>query len=137
MRREEQLDNLIRENQELKEALERARTYTGLEAAGCPLCTYTEGVFVASCSFHRQIEAMHAVVEAAKWWKEKEKWPYLGCSPLANALDAYEKVQPEEQESCMPTAQYLRISKIVREFSGACSMHSITDCRTCGQPSEK
>lgn len=132
MNSEDQLDELTRENQELKEALERARTYTGMEAAGCPLCTYTEGVFVAFCSFHHQIEAMRAVVEAAKAWKRKEKWPYLDCGELAYALDAYEKGQSEDLESGMPTAHNLRIIQAVREFGGVCSMHSITDCRTCG-----
>jgi len=42
---------------DLKDALERARTYTGLEAQGCPLCTYEEGVFKASCSFHQKLAA--------------------------------------------------------------------------------
>lgn len=50
------LDAALLRNRELMEALERARTYTGIEAQGCPLCTYVEGDFVASCSLHRQLE---------------------------------------------------------------------------------
>lgn len=43
---------------EAVEAIERARTYTGLEAEGCPLCTYVDGVFTAACSFHRKLAAL-------------------------------------------------------------------------------
>lgn len=47
----------VEERDLLAADLERARTYTGLEAEGCPLCTYVEGVFKAQCSLHRQLDA--------------------------------------------------------------------------------
>jgi len=60
--------------EELTETLERARTYTGLEADGCPLCTYVEGVLTESCSLHRQLEGanleigeMKKIIQSLEW----------------------------------------------------------------------
>lgn len=48
------------QHREAVEAIERARTHTGLEADGCPLCTYINGVFTAACAMHRKIESLEA-----------------------------------------------------------------------------
>jgi hypothetical protein len=58
-------DRLKLENGDLMDDLERARTYTGVEAQGCPLCTYVDGVFKKSCSFHREIAALELQVKEA------------------------------------------------------------------------
>lgn len=39
----------------------------------------------------------------------------------------------QKREKEMPTTQDLKIARIVREFNGACQMHRLTDCRTCGE----
>lgn len=41
---------------ELKEDLEFARNYIGVEARPCPLCTYVEGKFISRCSMHGQLD---------------------------------------------------------------------------------
>lgn len=57
---------------EAVEAIERARTYTGLEAEGCPLCTYLDGVFTAACSFHRKLAALE--LQVGELQKERDRY---------------------------------------------------------------
>lgn len=59
---EERVKSLALQVRGLTDALERARTHTGLEADGCPLCTYVDGVFTAACAMHRKIEGMEAQI---------------------------------------------------------------------------
>ena len=54
---------------DLEAALERARTYTGVEAQACPLCRYENGVFVEPCAMHKEIDELRAAVVLA----EKER----------------------------------------------------------------
>lgn len=51
---------------QLTESLELARTYQGIEAQGCPLCIYQDGVFVDHCSLHRQIQTSSLQLSEAK-----------------------------------------------------------------------
>ena len=46
-----------------------------------------------------QVSEMRPVVDAAKAWKAKEKWPYLANQPLAHALDIYEGIE-KRLEDC-------------------------------------
>lgn len=50
---EEYVIGLEQEVTQLRDRLEKARTYTGLEAYPCPLCTYDKGVFVEACQMHK------------------------------------------------------------------------------------
>lgn len=54
------------EVEQLTADLELARTYQGIEGPGCPLCSYQDGVFVAHCSLHRQINQAR---KTAEYWK--------------------------------------------------------------------
>jgi hypothetical protein len=51
------------ERDQLLEALEKARTYTGPESDGCPLCTYIDGKPIASCAMHRKIEGLELQID--------------------------------------------------------------------------
>lgn len=51
--------------------LKLARTYTGLEAKGCPLCIYRDGVFIEACSMHRQIDTARVEAERLHAWLKK------------------------------------------------------------------
>lgn len=65
----------------------------------------------------------------------------LGCSICGHE----EKVKHSEnydhsklpEESCFPTAEQMKTAKAVQWFSGTCSAHRITDCRTCSTETEK
>lgn len=48
---------------EAVEKIERARTWSKLDSAGCVLCTYVEGVFVTPCAYHREMEEMNRLIE--------------------------------------------------------------------------
>ncbi len=50
------IDALTAKLKASEELLEKARTYTGLEGYGCPLCEYKEGKFIKSCEMHRQLD---------------------------------------------------------------------------------
>ena len=57
---------------DLKERLERARSYKGIEAYPCPLCTYRDGIFIESCQMHKDMHELEATMrqdehEAAFW----------------------------------------------------------------------
>lgn len=54
------------ENIELKAAMVRARTFTDYKAYPCPLCHYVEGVFIESCSMHKQITNLEEEIERLK-----------------------------------------------------------------------
>ncbi len=56
--------DLLAEVERLAEEIERARTYTGLEWYGCPLCTYKDGALVQSCTMHAQINFQAKEIEA-------------------------------------------------------------------------
>ena len=51
------------ENKLLRQMLERARRYRGIEGYACPLCIYKNGKFVQSCAMHLQINAQSDVIE--------------------------------------------------------------------------
>lgn len=53
-----QVKSLRTENEELRDKLNLARAYRGLEARACPLCTYENGKFIKACSMHEQIEEL-------------------------------------------------------------------------------
>lgn len=76
---------------ELTEALELARTYTGIEAQGCPLCTYKDGVFIAYCSLHRQLN------EKDRLLREKTEEFELFKVSLGQALPIIENQQKEKR----------------------------------------
>lgn len=70
------LKQLIDEREQLKETIERARTYKGIEIYACPLCTFENGRFIARCEMHRQIMVLEkelknvrAEVESLTAWK--------------------------------------------------------------------
>lgn len=44
----------------LTDQMQLARTYTGLEGYGCPLCTYENGVFIKSCTPCERYETLSA-----------------------------------------------------------------------------
>lgn len=89
---------------EAVEAFELARTYTGLEAEGCPLCTYEDGVFTEPCSFHRKLQVMELENQELKnevarltrndkcydCGHSRESHDYNGCLIWVNA-DSYRK----------------------------------------------
>ena len=56
-------DRLKEENDFLKDQLEKARNYIGIEAWPCPLCIYEKGVFKERCSLHKTIKALESQVE--------------------------------------------------------------------------
>ena len=107
------------------EAIERARTFTGLEAEGCPLCAYVDGVFTESCSFHRKLQAMELQVgelqKAARALIDKlhQSWSGNDYAEYAFTEDEkshpmadLEKLLPEERNGVW-TAQ--KIAKLVVE----------------------
>jgi hypothetical protein len=108
----ERLDEAVRD-------LERARTFTGLEAEGCPLCTYKEGVFIAYCSLHRQlhekelqVDAMRDVVDAACAYESFMGFDDLNSAyrnrreatdAFVKAVAAYKTRLPEKRkDECAP-----------------------------------
>ena len=62
----------------LKQQLERAKTYVGVEGYHCPLCEYKNGKFVKSCQMHADIEQLkRQLVEADDFLDELESiWEY-------------------------------------------------------------
>lgn len=46
--------------------LDKARNYSPVSAQACPLCVYDDGVFVASCSYHKQIDSLRLEVAELK-----------------------------------------------------------------------
>jgi hypothetical protein len=75
---------LGRERDELKESLEFAATYKGIEGRGCPLCTYEDGVFVEMCQMHKDIAKLeHALwsepldtPDSPGWWAFEGGWKH-------------------------------------------------------------
>jgi len=51
------IGELERELAEVKQTLEECRTYKGIEAYPCWLCTYENGKFIKYCEPHRQLAA--------------------------------------------------------------------------------
>ena len=58
------IGDLERELAAAEQKLEQARTYSGIEAYPCWLCTYENGKFIKYCEPHRQLAAAEA--EAAR-----------------------------------------------------------------------
>jgi hypothetical protein len=50
------------ENKLLRQVLEKARRYRGVEGYACPLCIYKNGKFVQPCAMHIQINALRDIV---------------------------------------------------------------------------
>ena len=88
---------------ELIRALELARTFTGLEAEGCPLCTYVEGVFTAACSFHRKLkdlelqndELKKLITQALPFMRARHEWK--PTAPHADMIKALEITVPDKR----------------------------------------
>lgn len=56
----DEFNRLTAEIEELKQRIQRAKTYTGFEGYPCPLCTYKDGKFVESCELHKTIHELQA-----------------------------------------------------------------------------
>jgi hypothetical protein len=48
---------------QLRQQIERAKTYKGVEGYPCPLCEYKDGIFIKYCELHRQINELNRRLE--------------------------------------------------------------------------
>jgi hypothetical protein len=89
--------------EKLEEQIERARSYKGIEAYPCPLCTYRDGIFIESCQMHKDMHELEATMRQAereaafwKWLWELEREMPLPCSReeyIANMRERFEREQ--------------------------------------------
>ena len=60
------IQNLRMDVVDLQAALERAKTYTGLEGHPCPLCEWKDGVLIKHCSMHSYIDRLENEIVLVK-----------------------------------------------------------------------
>ena len=89
----ERLTKLIVEYQS---QLERIRTWTPVSARACPLCTYQQGILMALCEWHQEVEAVNAEATrpclAEEEARDAKRWRIVAGSPqtammLGSTLD--------------------------------------------------
>jgi hypothetical protein len=72
------------------EQIERARTYKGIEAYACPLCTYSDGIFIESCQVHKDMHELETTMRQAE--REAAFWKWLWHqSTQTIATDGFDK----------------------------------------------
>jgi hypothetical protein len=65
---EQRLQQQSAEIAELKETIEFARGYIGIEGRACPLCAYDNGVLVQVCAMHQRIDRLRAeLAQRGRW----------------------------------------------------------------------
>lgn len=67
----EEIANWKAERDRLLEVFQQARTYTGLEAHPCPLCTWMDGKMMDRCAMHRKTHSLELENDAYR--KDAEK----------------------------------------------------------------
>lgn len=65
-----ELDSLKKENEMLKDQIEKAKNYIGIEGWPCPLCTYRHGKFIKRCALHKRIYELEAELACGLAGKE-------------------------------------------------------------------